>query len=522
MIQTERMEKLPQSTNLKVVILAAGKGTRMGRFSDTINKALIPYNNKPLISHIFDAFPNASFVVACGHKGDQVKSYINLVHSDKNVWYVDIDDYCETRTGPATTLLKCAETFNGPFMWISCDTLFNFKFDNILDHNWIATYPINSSLSSDYTWIRKDENKIIQIENKIPTQSKIEAFIGLMYVHDRKFIDNLKAVNATEMYEGFNGLDFNAYTVTDWKDFGTYDKWHELNSKTLQKSFEKPDELFYADNGKIIKYSTSSVLTESKYKRSIINPACLPSGVTRKDDFLAYDFVMGNTLYNEITPKLFSKFLKWCETTVWIKPEEDNNTQCMPYFNDEFYGSKTNNRIKLFNEKYPKWKQPKYVNGINVKAISTYFKELDFDLLSNVYDRRFIHGDMQFDNIIYDCMSGKFTVIDWRPSFAGDTYGDLYYDLAKMYGGIMLDYSKVKQGDIRYTEINNKSFINFLPIQNADEYVTILKDWTLSHNLSWRKVEILLPLIYLNMAPLHTAPMDKYLIALSKYYFSKL
>ena len=94
---------------LTVLILAAGYGRRMGPFSRIINKSLVPYNNRPLISHIFDQFDSVTtrFVVACGHMGSQVKDYVGAVHADKNVVFVDIADYAEDHTGPATTIQHC-------------------------------------------------------------------------------------------------------------------------------------------------------------------------------------------------------------------------------------------------------------------------------------------------------------------------------------------------------------------------------------------------------------------------------
>ena len=55
---------------LTVLILAAGYGRRMGPFSRMVNKGLIPYDNKPLISHIMEKFDtDTKFVIACGHMG---------------------------------------------------------------------------------------------------------------------------------------------------------------------------------------------------------------------------------------------------------------------------------------------------------------------------------------------------------------------------------------------------------------------------------------------------------------------
>ena len=53
------------------------------------------------------------------------------------------------------------------------------------------------------------------------------------------------------------------------------------------------------------------------------------------------------------------------------------------------------------------------------------------------------HGDLQFDNIIYS--KNKFKLIDWRDSFDGRNKGDIYYDFAKLLGGIDLNYKFIKK-----------------------------------------------------------------------------
>jgi NDP-sugar pyrophosphorylase family protein len=37
-----------------VLIPTAGLGTRMGNYTKDLNKALLPYKNKPVLSHIID------------------------------------------------------------------------------------------------------------------------------------------------------------------------------------------------------------------------------------------------------------------------------------------------------------------------------------------------------------------------------------------------------------------------------------------------------------------------------------
>ena len=63
--------------NIKVVILAAGKGKRMGA---EIQKALLPLVNKPMIGHLLDAVDSCSVtmrsVVVYGHGGEDLMEYV--------------------------------------------------------------------------------------------------------------------------------------------------------------------------------------------------------------------------------------------------------------------------------------------------------------------------------------------------------------------------------------------------------------------------------------------------------------
>ena len=202
---------------LTVLILAAGYGRRMGPFSRMVNKGLIPYDNKPLISHIIEKFDtDTKFVVACGHMGQQVKDYVVAVHDDKNVIFVDIDNYAEGDTGPATTIRMCQEHIRGGFMWLACDTLFEFDYRNKLDHNWIGVCPVDSNIAHDYCWIEREADNITNVVNKEASSKAVDAFIGLMYAKDDEYLDNLISVDAKETYEGFAGLELRAHTVRDW------------------------------------------------------------------------------------------------------------------------------------------------------------------------------------------------------------------------------------------------------------------------------------------------------------------
>ena len=508
------------TNNLTVLILAAGYGRRMGPFSRMVNKGLVPYNDKALISHIIDKFPtNTKFVIACGHMGQQVKEYVKNVHRLKNIIFVDIPNYEEGTTGPATTIQYCKEHLRGGFLWLACDTLFDFNWENRMDHNWIGVSPVDSKISQDYCWIRRDGDDIVEVHNKKGSPEAVDAFIGLMYAKDDEYLNNLISRNAKETYEGFEGLTLKAHTVKKWLDFGTYEKWQELSKQFVENSFTKPDELFYLDNGKVIKYFTNKQHVDSRVARAEANSECMPDNVQGVGNFLIHDYVEGDILYNQYTPELFEKFLNWCDSKLWIDINEKSNIKeaCKT-----FYYKKTIERVNQFRVKYSDWSECQSVNLMPVKSIDYYLSKIDWNWLYETTSWKFIHGDLHFDNTIYNPVTDTFTAIDWRTDFAGNLCGDMYYDLAKLLGGIWLNYRSVKGNLLKYLDHQDQAFIEIPSIRKPEVYEEILKNWVESKGLNWKKVLTLVPLIYLNMSPLHEAPFDKSLIALSQLKFSMI
>ena len=70
------------------------------------------------------------------------------------------------------------------------------------------------------------------------------------------------------------------------------------------------------------------------------------------------------------------------------------------------------------------------------------------------------HGDLHFENIIKD--KEKITLLDWRESFADlYDYGDIYYDLAKINHGLLIDHKLIKNSKL-LKKNNNKSKLNLV------------------------------------------------------------
>ena len=85
-----------------------------------------------------------------------------------------------------------------------------------------------------------------------------------------------------------------------------------------------------------------------------------------------------------------------------------------------------------------------------------------------------------------------------------------------------MNYQDVKANKLVYTEHNDSVTLNDCGIKDSEQYAAQLADWVMTSGLDWKKVFLLVPIIYLNMSPLHDAPFDKYLFALSQSLFARI
>lgn len=59
----------------RVIILAGGRGSRMGESTDMIPKPMVKIGDIPIIQHIMTLFKGCEFVVAAGYKKEIISEY---------------------------------------------------------------------------------------------------------------------------------------------------------------------------------------------------------------------------------------------------------------------------------------------------------------------------------------------------------------------------------------------------------------------------------------------------------------
>ena len=280
--------------------------------------------------------------------------------------------------------------------------------------------------------------------------------------------------------------------------------------------FSKKDEYIYFVKNKVIKYFADPKIILNRVKRAKNLKSLVPSISVQKKYFYSYPMINGNVLYEKENQFSVSDLLKWLQNELWIK-RQLSLIESKIFFKacHDFYYIKTLNRLKDYYSRFNIEDQESYINNIKIPKVEVILDSINFDWLSKGVATNF-HGDLQFDNILLTSEK-KFKLLDWRQDFSGlIDYGDMYYDLAKLNGGLYISYKKIKQNKFHFKSKNNR--VNIVMEENKflEDSKKIFNKFVLENNLDLKKIEILTGIIFLNMSPMHNEPFSHYVYYLGK------
>lgn len=507
-----------------VSLLTAGKGSRMGTYGQTLNKALLPINGKATISLIIEKFPaETEFIIGIGYLGDQVRQYLDIAHKNRRITFVPVDNYEGPGSGPGYSLLCCREHLQRPFYFVSCDTLWDNALDWRETENWLGVARVNAAESGRYCNLKVVDDRVVELRDKVHVEEPaFQAFVGFCFIRDYatfwSALQNKETVAGEHQISNgiralINGAHVRAKPI-EWTDVGDLEKYKRAVSRFENYDFSKQNEALYIINGKVIKFFADPVVTRRRVEKSRLNPAVFPPISDYVGQFYAYEFQPGRTLYQINSPQIFRSLLEWLDDNLWHPAHPDQalmRATCL-----KFYRNKTLERLGLYHQKYASADGGSCINGRSIPPTSDLLARVPWEQLAEGTPV-FIHGDLQFDNILYDAATHSFTLLDWRQDFGGHIeFGDLYYDLAKLYGGIVLNYDYIKLNLLGYHEDESGIFFDFAQRRQTGSYLAVLERYIAEKGYDLGRVRVLVGLIYLNMSPLHHYPFDKLLYSLGR------
>jgi len=511
----------------KVLIPSAGLGSRLGDLCKNINKALVPIENKPSICYIIEKFPeNIEIIVAIGHKGEILKQFLSIAYPDRKITFVNIDPYQGQGSGLGYTILQCKKYLQCPFIFCSNDTIL---IENIPapTTNWMGYAEVKNN-EKYRSVILRPELGLQYVEKICEKGEKCDsyAYIGLAGIRDYddfwRYMTsgvNNGAITIGECYALSNMKNIHAKKF-NWFDTGDLIDLHKA-SDFFKKSdspniLQKQDEFIWFVENKVIKYSIDKEFIKNRLKRVSGIKEYIPKILGYKDNMYSYKFINGKTISKMLSAKIFKRFLLWSKdfwkkANLNIEETEQFEKCCM-----SFYKDKTFKRVEKYFNRFSYIDSEEIINDIPVPKLLDLLNKVDWENLSQGIPSRY-HGDFHFENILV-AEGGDFVLLDWRQDFAGlEEYGDLYYDLAKLLHGSIVQHDMIDKNLFIIDKDADIITFDILRKHKLIECDKIFEDFALEEGYDFEKVKLLTALIFLNIAPLHHYPYSEFLFYLGKY-----
>jgi len=520
-------------TGKKILLIpAAGLGSRVSSISG-YHKALLPINNRPVISHVINQFKNISKVIIAVHEDEELlPNVLKMLYPGDLIEIIRIRKRGDNGGSLGNTLYEMLKHVNGPFYFNPCDSFTSDEIQDCYENVIYASSKNNLINVNQYRSVHRNSLNEIEVHEKNMNDScEIDhIYTGTMYVHYwNKYIEdfNINFNNAIKCKDNLErgeiyGYDFKNTKfkiLKNWHDCGNlieYQNTIESFQKNIANEFvprilPKHDEGIFFVDGEVIKFSVDKEFIRKRVERSKILNGWVPEILAYNDFSYKYALVNGRIISDIVDLELLERFLNNMKV-FW---GADKILREKKYDYTDFYKTKTINRVNLFIKN--KEHIPKYINSVNVKDWESLLaKAFDVVLEGEIIGN--FHGDLHFENIIYDEKIDRFTLLDWRQEFQGSIQaGDIYYDLSKILHGIIVPHSSVLNElySITHIDANGESIeIKIERPEIYDDLEEYFMRWCSLNNYNIRKIKLLTAIIFINIAPLHHIPYNRFLFYL--------
>ena len=519
--------------NKQLIILMAGKGTRLYPLTLGFPKCLLSIKQKPAIYNMIiplikDGLKDITIVVNLENK-NLLEDFFNNSFSNLNlnINYVVQDE----PDGPASALKLTKEYIVKPTILLLGDTLCTYP-ENY-DYSWIGVKEINKEEQNKYCMIDIDkDNNITNIIDKPKKKiSTDKAAIGIYYfknykllkkVLDRPISKKLGEYQLSSYFDLYKSVEaIKIEIINDWQDIGTLEGYAKTNRKSFNcRNFNS---LYLDEDGIICKKSNYDIINpEMKWFESIegtgfeklvpktykMNKQNSGYGIEYYDYLTLSEYITYYPLSDYSKKEMFKQVL---ETLLKIYK---NNIVHKIEFKNLFKKMLVDKTYKRINE----WDRQDLVNRdkivINNKeymglypCLNKLLPHIDKICNETINYTTVIHGDVAFTNILFSPRTLNFKLIDARGNFGIDTiYGDYRYDLAKLRHCYHGRYDEIVNN---LFEIREEKNINIKFYKNVDYslYDDLMKD----NNIDIDDVELIEALLFISMIPLHSDYQDRQL-----------
>ena len=118
---------------MQAIILAAGRGTRLGNLTETVPKPMILIGGKPVLSYIIERLPADinEVILVVGYHGEIIRDYFKGNYEGRRISYLETPEL----KGTADALFKAKAFLQGRFLVLYGDDFHETRdLDNLMRH----------------------------------------------------------------------------------------------------------------------------------------------------------------------------------------------------------------------------------------------------------------------------------------------------------------------------------------------------------------------------------------------------
>lgn len=511
-----------------VIILAAGSVKNKLHFARFIfdSPALVPINVRSSVSYILDFYA-----------GHDVKVHLAVNEDDKETVFRELNYYKDVNIIGISNSSSVIETV--------AKAMDIIKPENDVIVNVVTTIPtvfleqdaifISEELTYNAEWsgIVIDQDFPEYIYRAQEKQVQCHAFSGLFRCSAKSLKDALgephSILDLMSVVETINKKNKVKFITGEWVDCG-----HELNFYDAKAKLISSRSFNSIQIDSVSGIISKSSLNVKKFCDEIRYVELLPKDIaiffpsligdvsikddkaTAKMEYYGYSTIAEYMLYWKLHNYVWDKIFNSLLSVIGKFGSYRYSIGRMAYL--DFYYEKTISRVDQFKTQLEAdsglFDDYIIINGKKRKNMNL-LKDAVLKKIDSLYDEKdfcVMHGDLCFNNILYDIKSGIIRLIDARGSF-GDAcvgiYGDIKYDLAKLTHSVNGGYDFIVN-NLFYLESDGNSFTYRITTRDNFEYLQYLnKKLVEEAGYHFNDIVFLTGLLFVSMCPLHSDDRER-------------
>lgn len=227
-------------SDVPVVIMAGGKGTRLYPYTKILPKPLIPIGDTPIVERVIDCFVEHNihkYYMTVNYKKSMIKSYFTELNPKYEIVYVEEDK--PLGTGGSIKLIQTK--FDSPIIVTNCDALVLADYADVYDYhvdsgNLITMVSALKNVSIPYGVLHTGENgELIEIEEKPKLSYLINTGMYIVNPEVIELIPEDTMFHMTQLIERVmeNGGKVGTYPISEdsFLDMGEFSEMKRMEEK---------------------------------------------------------------------------------------------------------------------------------------------------------------------------------------------------------------------------------------------------------------------------------------------------